>query len=224
MKSRALDPPPPSFDLLETLLWIPGEGYALLGRHLMRLLQSADYFGYALDLDDVRAQLEQLAAGLGRTAHRVRLRLSRRGTVRLEARQQDPDEGFASVALAANPIDSTNPFLYHKTTNRQAYQAAIALRPGFTDVLLFNERNELTESTIANVIVELGGELFTPPVSSGLLAGTARAELIEDRRVRERVITVDEAVASGALYLVNSVRGLHRVVVDDKSVFTPTGL
>ncbi len=54
IKSRALTTRPPSFDLLETLLWQPDTGYLLLGRHMKRLLQSADYFAFAVDLLDVR--------------------------------------------------------------------------------------------------------------------------------------------------------------------------
>ena len=91
-----------------------------------------------------------------------------------------------SVQLAAEPIDSTDPFLYHKTTNRRVYDRALASRPGAADVLLFNDRNELTESTIANLIVEVDGSLLTPPVRCGLLPGTARARLLRRRTCGRR--------------------------------------
>jgi branched-subunit amino acid aminotransferase/4-amino-4-deoxychorismate lyase len=52
--------------------------------------------------------------------------------------------------------------------------------PDCDDLLFFNERGELTESSIANVVVEVEGKLVTPPVSAGLLAGTFRAQLIDD--------------------------------------------
>ncbi|HUP39107.1 MAG TPA: aminotransferase class IV [Vicinamibacterales bacterium] len=72
-----------------------------------------------------------------------------------------------AVEISSAPIDSSNPFLYHKTTNRAAYDAAIASRPGFEDALLYNERGEVTESTIANLVVETGGELLTPRFRPG---------------------------------------------------------
>jgi len=218
IKSRALAFRPPSFDLLETLLWMPDTGYLLLGRHMKRLLQSADYFGFGADVLDVRDRLERYAENLPKTPHRVRLTVSRAGAVEITAKQQDIDAGFPAIALAASPIDPANPFLYHKTTNRTVYEEAVAARPGFDDVLLYNDRGEVTESTIANLVVESGGALLTPPVSCGLLPGTLRAHLLEDGKIREKVLTLQEVIDASGCYLVNSVRGFHPVSIAYKSV------
>ena len=80
-KARVLAARPPAFDLLETMLWKPDGGYLLLGRHLKRLLQSAEYFGFHVDVLDVRDQLERSAATFRAAPHRVRLVVSRRGAV-----------------------------------------------------------------------------------------------------------------------------------------------
>ncbi len=218
LKSKVLAALPPSFDLLETMLWTPDGGYVLLGRHLKRLLQSADYFLFQADVLEIRESLERYAMTLPRTPHRVRLLVSRSGGVAIEARPHDMDRGFDDVALAAEPIDRANPFLYHKTTNRTIYEEAVAARPGFQDVILFNDRGEATESTIANLVVEIGGELLTPPVECGLLPGTLRAHLLDERRIRERPIAVDELATASACYLVNSVRGFHPVTIRYKTV------
>ena len=218
IKARALAARPPSFDLLETMLWMPDGGYLLLGRHLKRLLQSADYFGFHLDVLDVRDRLEQHASSLPAAPHRVRLVASRRGAVEISSKPQDLDAGFPPVALAASAIDSTNPFLYHKTTHRTVYEDAIAARPGFEDVLLYNERGEVTESTIANLVVEIGGALLTPPIASGLLAGTLRAHLVDEGRIQERVLTLQDVVGAPRCFLLNSVRGFHPVSIDYKTV------
>ena len=213
IKARALAARPPTFDLLETLLWTPEAGYLLLGRHLKRLLQSADYFAFQADVLDIRDRLERYAASLPATPHRVRLVVSRRGAAGISSAQQDVDAGFPALALAAAPVDPSNPFLYHKTTNRTVYEDAIAARPGFQDVLLFNDRGEITESTIANVVVEMGGALVTPPISSGLLPGTLRGHLLDEGKIREKVITVQELSAGTTCYLLNSVRGFHPATV-----------
>ena len=212
IKARVLTTLPPSFDLLETMLWKPDTGYVLLARHMKRLRQSAEYFGYELDVVDAGRRLELFASELS-GPQRVRMLVSRLGAVNLTATPQDIDEGFPALALADSPIDSANPFLYHKTTNRQVYEDAVKARPGFSDVLLFNERNEVTESTIANLVIEIGGELMTPPVACGLLPGTLRAQLLEDRKASERAVTVVQLREAGACYLFNSVRGFHRVSV-----------
>jgi para-aminobenzoate synthetase/4-amino-4-deoxychorismate lyase len=213
IKVRALAAGPPSFDLLETILWKPDVGYVLIGRHLKRLVQSSDYFGFQVDVLDVRDRLEQYAAGLPRAPQRVRVTVSRSGALDITSKPQDVNEGFPRIALAASPIDPSNPFLYHKTTNRRIYEDAIAARPGFGDVLLHNDRGEVTESTIATLVVNIDGELWTPPITSGLLPGTLRAHLIDEGKIREKVIPVHELLTKSERYLMNSVRGFHPVDV-----------
>jgi para-aminobenzoate synthetase/4-amino-4-deoxychorismate lyase len=110
------------------------------------------------------------------------------------------------LKLAPTPVDSDDIFLYHKTTRRQVYEAARASRPDCDDVLLWNERGEITEASIANVVVERDGELLTPPVACGLLPGTFRAHLLDQGEVREKVIPVEMVKACERIYVVNSVR------------------
>ena len=86
------------------------------------------------------------------------------------------------------------------------YESAKANHPNFYDVLLWNERNEITEATNANIVVDLEGELLTPPVSSGLLAGTFRNHLLAEGIIREEVVLVADLDRCQAIYLVNSVR------------------
>jgi len=74
------------------------------------------------------------------------------------------------------------------------------------DLLLWNENDELTEFTIGNLVVELDGNLFTPPISCRLLAGTFRSYLLETGQVHERVIRKDELSKCAKVFLVNSVR------------------
>ena len=214
----------PAFDLLETMLWKPDAGYLLLGLHLKRLLQSADYFGFHVDLLDLRDRLDKYAADLPEGPHRVRLVVSRRGAADISLKPHDVDLGFPQVALAASPIDSADPFLYHKTTNRVVYETAVAARPGFDDVVLFNERGEVTESTIANLVVERDGLLLTPPLSCGLLPGTLRAHLLHEGKIREEVITVSALMDASGCFLLNSVRGFHPVSIAYKSVSTGLSL
>jgi para-aminobenzoate synthetase/4-amino-4-deoxychorismate lyase len=91
------------------------------------------------------------------------------------------------VRFAAQPVDSKDLFLYHKTTQRKRYQNALAAAPGSDDVLLWNEAEEVTESSIGNLVVEMDGELYTPPLSCGLLPGVFREWLLRQGAVKERV-------------------------------------
>jgi para-aminobenzoate synthetase/4-amino-4-deoxychorismate lyase len=119
------------------------------------------------------------------------------------------------VALAQQPIDSGDVFLYHKTSRRAIYDRARAERPDCDDVILWNERGEITESCSANVVIDLNGELITPPIECGLLAGTFRSELLAQGRIVERVITIEMLRLTRRVWLINSVRKWMDVALID---------
>jgi para-aminobenzoate synthetase / 4-amino-4-deoxychorismate lyase len=212
-KAKILSARIPSFSLLETMLWSPQEGYLLVDHHLSRLRDSAVYFDFSIDIEAVHRYLESLTAGFSRKAHKVRLIVAEDGNMETQAEPLNW-QGEAGVrggrsmqvSLAENPIESNNPFLYHKTTNRRVYEQARRERPEFDDVILWNERGEVTETTIANLVVELEGELYTPPVSCGLLPGIYRGWLLEQGEVGERVIHIHELPDCNRIWAVNSVR------------------
>jgi para-aminobenzoate synthetase / 4-amino-4-deoxychorismate lyase len=203
LKAKVLNEVGSKFELLESLLW-DGD-FFLLERHLARLRESAGRFGFDFDDSRIRSELEQCAAGLGIQPAKVRLLLSKRGSVVVEAQPMEP-VSMQRVALAAAPVDNNDVFLYHKTTNRGVYDRAMKDAPGMDDVLLWNRRGELTESTRANVAVKLDGAWLTPPVESGLLAGTYRSVLIEEDKVSERRILVEDLERAEKICLFNSVR------------------
>lgn len=114
------------------------------------------------------------------------------------------------LGLAPSPVDSSDLRLRHKLVPRTPYNEALAQRPDCHDVLLQNERCELTESCIANLVLEIDGAWWTPPVSSGLLPGVGRRLLLEQGRVREKVLHREDLDRCDAVWLVNSLRGLWR--------------
>ena len=76
----------------------------------------------------------------------------------------------------------------------------------YFDVLLWNERGEITEFTNGNIVVKLNGKLYTPPVTCGLLAGTFRKELLDQQEIEEKVITKAELMKAEEVWFINSVR------------------
>jgi len=202
------------FCLLETMRLVGGE-YARLERHVRRVLSSAHYFDYPASEDRLLRALREHADLHPRDARRARLLLPSDGDARVESEPLDAwPAGPVRVSLALTPVARADRFLYHKTTRRDVYEARRAEQPSAFDVLLWNEDGEVTEFTLGNVVVELGGTLYTPPRESGLLAGTMRAEMIERGEVAERVITVAELAGATRLWLVNSVRGRVAVKLD----------
>lgn len=213
-KAQVLTNTTPEFQLLETLKWTPEAGYFLLDHHLTRLCQSACYFDYPCPREAIEQALHQQIQSLPPLPHKVRLLLAKDGSFTLTTEPLPPvSSEILRVTFARSPISRNHPFLYHKTTQRQIYQQARAACPEFDDVLLYNEQGEVTESTIANLVVELGGTLYTPSLTCGLLPGTHRAWLLEQGKIKEKTLTIEQVLHSTQVFLLNSVRGMYRVEV-----------
>ncbi len=213
-KAAVLRTPAPAFELLESLLWVSGTGYFLPEKHTDRLQASADYFGWQIDMDGVGKALTVEADGLSGEAHKVRLTVGPSGRVAVTSAALQPLPAPYRVGLANRPVDAEDRFLFHKTTHRKVYEEARTAHPDVDDVLLWNAEGELTESTIANVVVELDGKLVTPPVRCGLLAGVYRAFLLASGAVSESVVHRDDLARCTRVCLVNSVRGMWDVVLE----------
>ena len=202
-KAMGVSHPGLSFELLESLLY--EDGFFLLEEHLDRLCASAAYFDIPLRRDAVRSALLEAGRTLANGPWKVRLLVNRRGERRIDIVPAPPARQMR-VALAAEAVSRENLFLYHKTTRREHYEQALAGRPGADDVLLWNEEGELTETTRANIVARVNGELVTPPVACGLLPGVMRAEMLRRGEIREQVIPKSALPGIEELFLINSVR------------------
>jgi para-aminobenzoate synthetase/4-amino-4-deoxychorismate lyase len=176
LKARFLEPLRP-FALVETLRY-DGASLVRWPQHLARLLSSAAYFELPVESARVTAALTAHAALWPSVPRRIRVTVAQDGTADVTSQPLDALPIPVRVALSSRPVDSDDVFLCHKTTNRGVYEAARTERQDVFDVLLTNERGDLTEFTIGNVVLELGGRLLTPPRGAGLLAGVFRDELL----------------------------------------------
>lgn len=214
----------PRTELLETMRYDAETGFHLLEGHLQRLVRSAEHFGYPLDLAAVHRALRDAVApasprqrvgeGSPSSPLRVRLLVGADGEPRVECSPLAPPRARLRARLSPAPVDPWDRALYHKTTAREMYESRLASAPGFDEVLLVNTRGELTEFTTGNLVIVTDGTAFTPPVSSGLLPGVARAALLQQRVLTERVLTPADLDGAGAVYLVNSVRNRIPVQVE----------
>lgn len=217
LKAQFLSQSRPAFALLETMLYDGVAGNFLLDRHLARLADSADYFGFQFDENEIRAALQKIAESLKNGKFKIRLLLNRNGSLQVAQTVLAGSSPRAPwrVAIAREPVNSRDVFLFHKTTHREVYETSKASRPDCDDVILVNERGELTESTLANLVVRLEGNDYTPPVECGLLAGTFRTELLEQGKLIERVLRPEDLRQAEAIFLINSVRGWSPVQLID---------
>lgn len=210
LKAQILSESQPEFSLLETMLWTPQEGYYLYEKHIDRLLDSANYFDFSISKIRIEERLKEFAATFT-SPQRVRLLVDRAGDVITESTSFLSKETLIHAHLANQPVNSDNTFLFHKTTQRDIYENARAVFPDCDDVLLYNKRGELTEFTIGNLVIELDGQLVTPPIECGLLAGTFRAHLLETSEVIERIVPVHRLKDCTKYFRINSIRGWETV-------------
>lgn len=198
--------PLPVFDLFETMRSENG-ACLRLDRHLARMKSSAAYFDFLCDESALEIAVLAHAARHGHERRRVRLRLSQNGQAAVESEPFDfTTAGPHAVTLAESPVDSRDRFLYHKTTRRDVYAKHRAPHPDVFDVLLWNERGELTEFTIGNVVLEIDGQRWTPRRESGLLAGVFRGALLEAGAILERRLLRDDLAIATRVWLINSLR------------------
>jgi para-aminobenzoate synthetase/4-amino-4-deoxychorismate lyase len=213
LKMKFLTDPVKRFDLIETMLFDPrAGGFVLIERHIERLKTSARYFAYVYDEHGVRRALDAAVAGkTGRL--RVRLLLAEGGEITVTTTPMPPadPEAVMRFAISSSRVDSSDLFLFHKTTRRELYDREWqehSERLGTDEVIYLNERGELAEGSRTTIFIERDGELLTPPLSAGLLPGTLRAELLAEGKAREVVLTPADLEATEAIFLGNSVRGL----------------
>ncbi len=199
------------FSLIETLRWQPDAGFLRLDQHLRRLSRSADALGFRQP-QDAKGKLEKEVSG--DVPLRVRLVMTYRGKMEVTATPFEPvpEETVWRLKVAKTKLQSEDSLFRHKTTRREPYEAARAefSKDVADEVILLNERDEVCEGTITNIFAEAAdGMLLTPPLTSGLLPGVLRAELIRERRARGEVLKLDD-LRHRKLFVGNSLRGLIR--------------
>jgi branched-chain amino acid aminotransferase len=181
--------------VFETCAVYDGTAFALT-RHLRRLKRSA--LGIRLSEPDEGAVREGVAAVLaaaGPDTGRLRITLTG-GPGPLGSYRFAPEDQRQSVLVLAGPGVRSEvsrvvrvPWVRNersavaglKTTSYAENVVAVseAYRQGADEALLANTVGELCEGTASNVFVERDGELVTPPLSSGCLAGITRELLLE---------------------------------------------
>ncbi|AZV59650.1 aminodeoxychorismate synthase component I [Peribacillus frigoritolerans] len=210
LKAKLLTVERPAYKLLESIKLSDGE-YYLLNDHIDRMKQSAEYFDYRFSELYLRDRLQKYAEINHGTLQKVRVLLHENGEIEVLGQAIKPLDPEFKAILAEAPISRANPFLFHKTTNRAVYEGFQMNNPDFQDVLLWNEEGFITEFTNGNVVVKINGDLYTPPVESGLLVGTFRQELIRKKEIKVKNISKADLNNAEEIWFINSVRGKLKV-------------
>ncbi len=195
------------FELLETLGLLNGQWHNL-NEHLARIQQAALHFGYPWLQDLMAATLQPVQAQHASGPWRVRLLLDAQGRATAQAFALPATPERVRLQLASRPLQEAHgEFVRFKTTHRPHYDAFTPTQPDVFDTLLFNPQGELTECTRGNIALQIGGRWVTPPLRCGLLGGVGRASALQQGRVVEAVVRVDDLPQATGLAFINSLRG-----------------
>jgi branched-chain amino acid aminotransferase len=221
--------------VFESAKVVGGEPFALT-RHLARLGDSARGLGLPEpDPDVVReAVAEVLAANYGH-AGALRLRITLTGGT--SPLGSDRGGSSPTLVVAVAPLTawaaSAKVLLVPWVRNERSATAglkttsyaenvvalAYAKARGAAEALFANTVGRLCEGTGSNVFLVRGGEVVTPPLSSGCLAGVTRALLIEWADVVERDLPTEALLDADEVFLTSSTRDVQAVhAVGDREV------
>lgn len=192
----------PGLHLIET--FASNAPDARLERHLARMGRAAARLGWGFDSAAARSALADLRG----QALRLRLTLNAGGALDVESAPLPPVPAQWRVVVADRVLDARDPWLAVKSTRRATHDAARAALPhGVDEAILCNGRDEVCEGTISTLFFDRGDGLRTPPLSSGLLPGILREELLERGMVREELLRAAD-LPLVRLWMGNSLRGL----------------
>ena len=189
--------------IFETLKTVNGSPIAL-GRHMRRALESALDLGIPMPPEEFIR--EQILQTLEENPHEVgRLRICFGNDIfhishSAYSEQIEPARLNFYSQTVIGAIHKLFPYDYRFALIEAANDE------GYHDSVLFNEKNEITETAVANLVFYIGGEWVTPPITSGILPGVIRAIAIEECGVRVRPIHVSEIPEVESGFMLSSLR------------------
>ncbi|WP_119328006.1 aminodeoxychorismate synthase component I [Cysteiniphilum halobium] len=207
----------PQFQLIETMLYNKN-GLTSYDLHLERLVQSAQILHFMVDIIQLKNALLKYCNTLSTSnseQYKLRVAINYHGHFTITHQQLEKPQATHSIELfiCPEPIDSNNPLWQHKTDDQttrgfytQKHMQYIGDKAN-SELVFFNEQNHLTEARFYNIIIELNGILYTPPINDGLLPGIARAKLLQSGQIHERSISIKDLKRAKNIYLINDVRG-----------------
>ncbi len=220
--------------VFETLKVVDGRPFALT-RHLNRLERSAAGMGLPKpDRDEVAAACRAVVAAIDATrVHRLRItytagkgplgsdRSDATPTLTVAASPAPVWAPQAAVALAPWPRNERGPLVGLKTTSYGDNVVALAWarERGAGEAIFVNTAGRLCEGTGSNVFAVIDGQVLTPPLSSGCLAGITRDLVLECSDAREVDLPGDALSTASEIFLTSSTRDVQPVTrVDDREL------
>ena len=201
-----------NLELIETFMWDPEKGAPDIDLHLERMCKSAANLKFKFEISEIKQKIVKI-----KSQSRLRCRLTLRfdGKINLTTALLTPNSKNWILGLSETILNSSDPWLLHKSSNRALYDAERANLPdGIDEFIYLNERNEVCEGTITNIFVKKAGQWLTPPLSSGCLPGVLRRKKIEDGSCQVKIVTFSDLHDAEKIIVGNALRGEIEAVLN----------
>ena len=215
--------------VFESVRITAGQAFAL-GRHLARLGRSAEALGLNLPaVAELRTAVTDVLAATGITEGRLRItatsgpggfssaRPAGPATVVVAAEEAPPWSPHVAVVTVPWPRNERGAAAGVKTISYA--ENVVALRrahaAGAGEAIFANTRGDLCEGTGTNVFLVLDGQLVTPPLSSGCLAGVTRQLALEITDAITETVPLSALATADEAFLTSTTRNVHPISAVD---------
>lgn len=193
--------------IFETILW--REKPIFLNEHIIRLKKGMERIGLLpLEEEMLSEYLSKLSIknkGVKITVTPLNIIISER---EIPYKEEDYNKGM-TLTVSKVKRNSTSLLSYIKSTCyiENLIEKENGKKAGYDDVLFLNEKGYVTETSCSNIFIVKNNEIFTPKVEDGLLDGIIRRKIIENFKVKEKSITLEELKTSDEVIITNSLMG-----------------
>ncbi|MBO9571258.1 MAG: aminotransferase class IV [Chitinophagaceae bacterium] len=129
-----------------------------------------------------------------------------------EAKQEFNENGLV-IGLYDKAMKSCDHLSNIKSNNYLPYaMAAIHAKENkWNDCALINTYGRICDASIANIFWVKNGNVFTPPLTEGCVAGVMRRYLLDNRTIKEQLCEVADLQQADEVFLTNAVAGIRWV-------------
>lgn len=194
---------PKTSGIFETIKTVNGDPISL-NRHMRRAIDSARELGISMPGEETLR--EELVAVLSTSRFPVgRLRICFwKENFSVTHHEYEELTESARVNFRSETVHGS---IHKKFPYDDRFEILDAAKDeGFDDSILFNRKNEVTETAVSNLVLRIANQWVTPPITAGVLPGVVRGIAIEECGVKVRPVHISEIADVQSAFLLSSLR------------------
>ena len=189
--------------IFETIKTVDGNPISL-NRHMRRALDSARELGITLPSEEIlRDELVSVLSGNRYAVGRLRICFWKES---FSVTHQEYEE-LTEPARVNFRSETVHGSVHKQFPYDDRFEILESAKDeGFDDSILFNSKNEVTETAVSNLVMRIADQWVTSPITSGLLPGVVRGIAIEECGVKVRPVHISEIPEIESAFLISSLR------------------